>query len=171
VEHEQRSKGASNVTVRNVITSMRLISDIDWADLFESVSLVDERLRSASDFAALDFPTRNLYRSAIEQLADGSPPSEIEIADHALNASHMAAAGAVDAVEFERVADPGYHLIAEGRRALERTIGFCPPPGLRINRFIIRLGIGGYVGAILFFATGLLLLAIWALAIPGLAAG
>ena len=93
VQDEQRSKGASNVSVRNVITSMRLISDIDWAEFFESVSLVDERLRTAGDFAAMDFPTRNLYRDAIEQLARGSSYSEPEIADLALNASHAAAAG------------------------------------------------------------------------------
>ena len=72
VQHAQQRQGASNVTIRNVITSMRRISDIDWADLFESVSLVDERLRGASDFAAMDFPTRTLYRSAIEQLARGA---------------------------------------------------------------------------------------------------
>ena len=87
VQHAQQRQGASNVTVRNIITSMRLISDIDWAELFESVSLVDERLRAASNFAAMDFPTRNLYRSAIEQLARGSACSELEIADHALEAS------------------------------------------------------------------------------------
>ena len=65
--------------------------------------------------------------------------------------------------EAERVGDPGYHLIAEGRRALERTIGFRPPPRLRISRFNIRLGIGGYVGAILLVTAVLLALALWAL--------
>jgi cyclic beta-1,2-glucan glucanotransferase len=171
VQHEQRSKGASNLTVRNIITSMRLISDIDWAELFESVSLVDERLRAASNFSTMDFPTRNLYRSAIEQLARGSSSTELEVADLALNASHAAAAGAVKPAAAERAGDPGYHLIAEGRRALERTVGFRPPPHLRINRLYIRLGIGGYVGAILFVTTGLSLLALWALATPGLAVG
>ena len=39
-----------NVTVRNVITSMRLISSFDWAEFFESVSLVDEVLRARSSF-------------------------------------------------------------------------------------------------------------------------
>ena len=43
--------GRSNITVRNIITSMRLISDLDWPDFFESVSLVDEVLRAGSDFA------------------------------------------------------------------------------------------------------------------------
>ena len=171
VQHEQQRQGASNVTVRNVITSMRLISDIDWADLFESVSLVDERLRAASAFAAMDFPTRNLYRSAIEQLARGSTCAELDIVDHALHASQVAAAGAANAAQAERVGDPGYHLIAEGRRALERTIKFRPPLRLWINRCNIRLGIGGYVGAILVVTTVLLAVALWTLAIPGLSIG
>ncbi len=171
VRHAQLRQGASNVTVRNVITSMRLISDIDWAELFESVSLVDEQLRAASAFATMDFPTRNLYRSAIEQLARGSSSSELEVVEHALHGSCVAAAAAVNASDAERAGDPGYHLIAEGRPALERTIRFRPPPRLRISRFNIRLGIGGYVGAILFVTTALLALALSALSITGLGVG
>ncbi len=134
VEHAQRRQGSSNVTVRNVITSMRLISDIDWTDWFESVSPVDEQLRTGSDFAAMDFPTRNLYRSAIEQLARGSSFTELEVTGHALDASSLAAAGTVDLTEAKRLGDPGYHLIAAGRVVLERRIAFSPPPRLRISR-------------------------------------
>jgi cyclic beta-1,2-glucan synthetase len=170
VQHAQQRQGASNVTVRNVITSMRLISDTDWSELFESVSLVDERLRAASPFAAMDFPTRNSYRSAIEQLARGSSLSELEIADHALSASRLAAE-AVSPADAGRAGDPGYYLIAEGRRALEQTIRFRPPVRLRMSRFSLRLGIGGYVGAILLGTALLLSLAMWALSTPGLAVG
>jgi cyclic beta-1,2-glucan synthetase len=46
------------------------------------------------------------------------------------------------------MADPGYHLIAEGRPALERSIGSSRRCAWRI-RAGIRLGIAGYVGAIL----------------------
>ena len=60
------------MTVRNIITSMRLISELEWSDFFESVSLVDDALRNGSDFAQMDFATRNLYRSAIEELSRGS---------------------------------------------------------------------------------------------------
>ena len=84
VRHVQQRQGASNVSVRNVITSMRLISDIDWADFFERVSLVDARLGEHDGFAAMDFPSRNLYRSAIEELARGSDLSELEVAERAL---------------------------------------------------------------------------------------
>ena len=74
VREEHHGQGAMNVTVRNVITSMRLMSAVDWAEFFESVSQVDAVLRADSDFAAMDFPTRDLYRHAIEELARGSRP-------------------------------------------------------------------------------------------------
>ena len=170
VLHAQQRQGASNVTVRNIITSMRLICDIDWAELFERVSLVDARLRTASGFAAMDFATRNQYRSAIEQMARGCPLSETAIAERVLAVAQSAADGAGEG-EAERVGDPGFHLIAEGRLAFERAIGYRPPTRLRIGRLNIRLGIGGYVGAILVLTAGLLALALWGLAATGLAVG
>ena len=56
VHDEHQRQGATNVTVRNIITSMRLISDVDWTEFFESVSLVDERAARGSDFAEHGFP-------------------------------------------------------------------------------------------------------------------
>jgi cyclic beta-1,2-glucan synthetase len=148
VQRTQQREGATNVTVRNVITSMRLISDIDWAELFESVSLVDERLNNGHDFYAMDFSTRNLYRSAIEQLARGSSYSEVDIAEAALKLCGEAGFKN-DTSESERAEEPGYYLIAEGRTALEKAIKFRPYPRLRISRINLGLGIGGYIGAIM----------------------
>lgn len=56
VQHAQQRQGASNVTIRNVITSMRLISGMDWSELVEGMSLVDHQLRAESPFAEMDFP-------------------------------------------------------------------------------------------------------------------
>ena len=50
-------------------------------------------------------------------------------------------------VEQERRADPGYHLLAGGRRAFEAAIGFHPSSRAWPGRLSRRLGIGGYVGA------------------------
>ena len=158
VRHAQQRLGASNLSVRNVITSMRLISSIDWALLIESVSLVDARLRNASGFADMDFASRNLYRSAVEQLARGSPCSELEVVEHTLAACQRG----VEA----RQADPGYHLIAEGRLALEATLGFRPNARLRLTRLHVRLGLGGYVGAQLAIGLALLAPVAWQLAQP-----
>ncbi|HDL7055454.1 TPA: glycosyl transferase [Yersinia enterocolitica] len=170
VQHAQLRQGASNVSVRNVITSMRMISDIDWADLFESVSLVDECLRQGSAFACMDFQTRNLYRSAIEQLCRGSTYTELEIANFALQAAQNAVTTA-EPENIDRCRDPGYHLIGAGRRELENQIRFSPSMRLWFSRLSISLGVGGYIGAILLVTVGLLALAWWALSFPGLAVG
>jgi cyclic beta-1,2-glucan synthetase len=156
VSHAQQRQGASNVSVRNVVTSLRLMADIDWADLFESVSLVDATLRQGSGFADMDFATRNLYRSAIEQLARGAPCTELDIAAQVLAAALAAASDPAHAHDLARVADPGYHLIAQGRPALEARIGFRPPLALRWGRWHARMGIHAY-GASLVLVTAVLL--------------
>jgi cyclic beta-1,2-glucan synthetase len=153
VSDEHHRQGTGTVTVRNIITSMRLISDVDWTELFERISLVDDVLAGGSDFLDMDFPTRNLYRSAIEQLARGSNRAELDVARHAI----LAAAQAADADATDRRrTDPGYHLLAGGRRAFETAIGFRPPPRTWLGRSSRALGIGGYVGAIAVVAAALL---------------
>ena len=72
---EHQRQGAANVTVRNVITSLRVMATFDWREFFESVSLVDRILRAESEFGAMDFATRDRYRKAIEDLARGSEPA------------------------------------------------------------------------------------------------
>jgi cyclic beta-1,2-glucan synthetase len=150
VHAEQQRQGAASVTIRNIITSMRMASSMDWTELFESVSLVDEALRAGSGFAEMDFPTRNLYRNAIEELGRGSPLSELEIARAAL----VAAADCRDG----RERDPGYHLISDGRRRFEKRIDFRASSRIRLIRHGMRLGIKGYVGTIVVLALAALLI-------------
>ena len=50
VRDEHQRQVAGSVTVRNIITSMRLISDVDWTELFERVSLVDDVFKAGSAF-------------------------------------------------------------------------------------------------------------------------
>ncbi|MDN7133140.1 glucoamylase family protein [Halomonas sp. MC140] len=145
VQHAQQRQGAANVSVRNIITSMRLVSSIDWAELFESVSLVDKRLGQHSGFEQLDFPTRNQYRSALEQLARGSKHSELETVDAALVLSKKAVKSTGDPIEAARMGDPGYFLIGSGRTALEKTVGFIPTPRQRLRRTLIHYGIRSYI--------------------------
>ena len=154
VHEEHQRQGTSNVTVRNIITSMRLLSDLDWPEFFESVSLVDELLRSESGFAAMDFASRDLYRRAIEQLARGSKQTEIAVAQAALSAGRTPAEGGTE-VTADRRHDPGYHLIGEGRRAFEASVGFRISSWRYLRRFRIDEA-GDYIAAILLI-TGLVL--------------
>ncbi len=148
VQEEHQRQGASSVTVRNIITSMRLMSDVEWADFFESVSLVDETLSSASGFAEMDFATHNLYRSAIEKLGRGSPMSELDIARQVL--------AMADAGREPRERDPGFYLISSGRPRLEKAIGYRARLRDLPSRVSFTVGAADYVAAIA-FTTGLLL--------------
>ncbi|HSN72520.1 MAG TPA: glucoamylase family protein, partial [Steroidobacteraceae bacterium] len=146
VHQEHQRQGAANATVRNIITSMRLLSEVDWPDFVEAVSLIDEVLGSAGSFAQADFTTRNLYRSAVEDLARGSAHSELDIARAA-----VAAARAGDD-DSERMRDPGYHLISRGRRAFERSVGYRAPARQWPSRCNAAIGPGGYISAIFLIA-------------------
>ncbi len=148
VREEVQSQSAINVTVRNVITSMRLVSTINWAEFFESVSPVDAVLRGSSGFAAMDFPTRDLYRRAIEQLARQSDCDEIEVAIRALAAAKRAGAGLGDHRTACRECDPGYYLIANGRRTFEKELGCRIPIRTRLFRLNSNIGVMSYVGMI-----------------------
>ncbi len=155
IRDEHQRQVAGSVTVRNIITSMRLVSDVDWTELFERVSLVDEVFKRADGFETMDFPTRNLYRGAVEELARGSGLSELEVTHAA-----VAAAASAPAVNRDgpggRLADPGYYLIAGGRAAFEDRIGFRAPARTWTGRAFRALGIGGYVSASGVVAAGLL---------------
>ncbi len=168
VRDQHQRQAATNVTTRNIITSMRLVSDVDWTELVESVSLVDEVLQSGSDFASMDFPTRNLYRSAIEELARGSKLTELEIARAALVAAadpkHQACQTGDGIASRKRA--PGYHLIAGGRPTFERTIGFRAPMRDWLVRSRSKIGIGGYVGSVIILTAIVLLLPLIALGEP-----
>ena len=167
VRDEHQAQGAANVTVRNIITSLRLITDVDWSEIVERVSLVNDTLAACATFGQMDFSTRNLYRSAIEELARGSRRTECDIADAAVLAAQEAAR---DEPAGGRAADPGYHLLAGGRAAFETAIGYRPParawPG-RLNR---ACGIAGYGTAIVVMAALLLAVPLLALGVSGLPA-
>jgi cyclic beta-1,2-glucan synthetase len=160
VHEEHQRQGATNVTVRNIITSMRLISDVDWAEFFEDVSLVDAALRTGTDLASMDFATRNLYRSAIEALARRSRQTEIEIANAVVLATRSVSDADPDA---NRKRDPGYHLLGGGRGALERAIGYRVPLSCWLSAVNKSVGPVGYILVVLAVAGLILLLPLLAL--------
>jgi len=167
VREEHRRQGTANVTVRNIVTSMRVISELDWAEFFESVSLVDKALRAGSDFANMDFPTRNRYRRAIEELARGSGRSEIDVTQDTILIARRADANRQSGTaELDpRRRDPGYYLIGQGRRAFEKQLGFRAPMSDWLARANAAAGISGYLVTIMFAAALFLALALLAVGV------
>ena len=149
VREELQLQSAMNVTVRNIVTSMRLISSINWPEFFESVSLVDAVMRAESRFAELDFPTRDHYRRAIEALAEQSDLDEVDVAVRVVGAAKRSEKKRrVAGIDAGRDCDPGYFLIAEGRRALEEELGCRVPVGTLIYRGFADKGISSYIAVV-----------------------
>jgi cyclic beta-1,2-glucan glucanotransferase len=158
VEHQRQA--AMNVTVRNVILSMSLMSALDWTEFFESVSLVDGVLRTGANYAAMDFATRDAYRHAVEELARGSGRSEVNVAGQAIAHAQRADGGGDG-----RRTDPGFYLIGNGRVAFEIALGYRAPPLRRLLRLYVGLATPGYLGTIAALSGVLLVLpflAAWA---------
>jgi cyclic beta-1,2-glucan synthetase len=159
VRLEHQRQASMNVTVRNVITSMRLISWFDWAQFVESVSLIDETLRGDDGFAEMDFATRDRYRHAIEEIARSSGTAQLEVARAAVamaNPSATGGAGVVEAAAGELTqapagGDPGYYLISDGRPTLERALGVRLPLAVRLRRAYLRSATAGYLGSLASF--------------------
>ncbi|WP_240474881.1 GH36-type glycosyl hydrolase domain-containing protein [Rheinheimera baltica] len=141
----QQRLGASNVSVRNVITSMRRISAIDWADLFESVSLVDQQLVAGSRFAEMDFASRNLYRNAIEQLARSAKCTEQQVTATVLHNASIAAIHCEDPVQQARQADCGYYLLGNGKAALARQLNIKRNIKFWLRFAIAKGGVAAYL--------------------------
>ena len=168
VREVHRSQGAANVTVRNIVTSLRVIVEVDWKELFERYCLVDGALAKGGAFSQMDFATRTLYRSAVEELARGSIYDELAVARLAV-ASADAPHPSMPALEQSRRADSGYYLLAGGRREFEASIGFRRFPFLPA-RATATLNFGAYAGSIVATSLVLLTAPIFALAKMGVGA-
>ncbi len=145
VQREHAGQIAANLTVRNIITSMRAISAYDWPQFVEDSSLVDACLRVHPTYGAMDFLTRDRYRHAIEDLAKRSPYSELEIANKVIDK--------IDRVAKEADADPqkqepGYYLIGAGRSEFELEAGFRPTFGQRFLRAYVAHAAFAYLGSL-----------------------
>ena len=169
VHDEHQKQGATHATVRNVITSMRLLSSADWTDFVESVSLVHEALCAGTRVAEMDFPTRDRYRHAVEELARGSGHTELEVARRTVQLARIAAAKAEGSGRpaEARLSDPGYYLISKGRPQLEAALEYRVPVGQWLRRAWFRSATPWYLGSIAAWTAAILAVPVALCAIAG----
>lgn len=146
VHEEHHRQAAAQVTVGNIITSMRLLSTLDWKDFFETVSLIDPELAQdpAGVYSRMDFTTRDRYRHVVERISKGAKKSEPEIARAALRMAEEARHAGEDAAHGH----VGYFLIAEGVARLEAETAYRPRPGEKVRRAILRHATFAYLGTL-----------------------
>ena len=109
LEHQRQA--AAQVTVGNIITSMRLLSTLDWRDFFEKVSLVDPLLGQdpAGAYAQMEFASRDRYRHVVERISKRTKASELDVARFAVEL-----AGKQEAKKSVPETHVGYYLIGAG---------------------------------------------------------
>ena len=175
---ESRREAADQISVANIIGSLRFLGQADWRELFEKLSHVHGILNQdpAQVYARMDFQTRDRYRHQVERIARGSQlhpehklnlaPAELDIARRAVQAAQAASEPAAgDSSTSSTWSDPapvghiGFHLIDEGALALERAAQYRPQARDAIRRFILDRPNTFYFGSLGLGTAGALLAA------------
>jgi cyclic beta-1,2-glucan synthetase len=147
VHLEHQRQAAAQVTVGNIITSMRLLSTLDWRDFFESVSLVDPVLSKdpAGVYARMSFHTRDRYRHVVERLSKRTKATELEVARGAVE---LAARARDSGAEEGARSHVGFYLIGEGASELEKNFGYRTGLRERMRRFVLAHPTPFYLGTL-----------------------
>jgi cyclic beta-1,2-glucan synthetase len=147
VRAEQQRQAASQASVANAITSLRLCTTIDWREYVEEVSLVENVLRRdpSGTYARMDFLSRDRQRRAVEELAEPIAEAQVRVALKAVEMARQAGAQSRTRV----AAHVGYHLIGRGRLGLELDLGYRPKWKLRLRSLVKGHATAVYLGAIM----------------------
>ncbi len=166
VQAEHQRQAATQVTVGNVITSMRLLSTLDWRDFFENVSLIDPLLKidPAEVYAEMNFTTRNRYRAVVERIARRAKTDELKVAERVVELARRAEKkNRVD----KRYSHVGYYLIDEGLAELEKEFDYRPRFSERLRRFVLNHPTKIYLGLLVFLTALIVALFVFAAAYFG----
>ena len=177
LRRERQRQAANQVSIGNCVTSLRLLSALDWAAFFERTSRVEAVLREdpAGVYALQDFATRDRYRRVVETLSRGSRRDEVDVARRAVD---LAARGRAEegkrgrgeeanpdgpssapAADEEARRHVGYYLVDGGRAELEALVHYRPKLREGALRFVLahpRLIYFGGVGGVTCLVLGLL---------------
>ncbi|RZL65768.1 MAG: hypothetical protein EOP81_02810 [Variovorax sp.] len=117
-------QAAANLTVGNIITTLRLVGQVDWADLIEPVSRSLRVLRELPSYAHESELTRQQITHAMEQVARQTRRPEREVAQAVLRLASAALPGS------EPESTAGYHLFGRGRPGLIAALRPAGRPAL-----------------------------------------
>jgi cyclic beta-1,2-glucan glucanotransferase len=145
---EGDSAGAGT-NVQMLIESLRAIGDTDWKELFDRINVVEQILRKdpCGAYANMDYESRDIYRKTVLRMAKRSNASEPSVAQAVLTLASRLHRGVDDRI-LERQSHVGYYLVGNGRKVLEREIGYWPTLPERVQSFVMRWPDFSYILAI-----------------------
>lgn len=129
VRQDERVETAEQVSLANAISTLRLLSQLDWREVFDAVSHLEAVLWGdpAQAYGAMDFGTKDQYRHAVEDLSRKGEITEETIARASVELAREATGAPFDHV--------GYYLIDDGRLALERRLEVRPRMRQSVRRW------------------------------------
>lgn len=109
------------ISIGNAITSLKTVSSLDWAQIFESLSSVEQVLRQDPDgtYPKMDFESRDYYRHEIEKIAKYYNTSETYVAKKAIECAKEVAE---QEGELGYINHVGFYLVGKGRSILENKL-------------------------------------------------
>ncbi len=120
IQNEHKKHAVRRISIGNSITCLHSISTLNWNDIFESINIVEKKLRNdpAGIYAKMDFESRDYYRKTIEKISRQWNISEVKIANYAINLSNKA----YKEKASEKESHVGYYLIDKGRKKLFKAL-------------------------------------------------
>lgn len=156
---EQNRQTREQLSCGNAFTSLRQLALLDWREIFEHLSRVEQVLRRdpSGVYPKMDFATRDRCRRAIEELARAAAQAEEHVAERVIKLSMQAGR---EATTDERRTHVGSWLVGAGRAELIRLLACRETHRYRFQEMIYRhaaavyaFGIVGFT-ALIFFLVG-----------------
>jgi len=141
---EQNRQTREQLSCGNAFTSLRQLGLLDWREIFEQTSRVEQLLRldPAGIYPRMDFATRDRYRRMIEELAKAAIQTEVQVAEQVVKLATEAGRAANTEQRRNHV---GSWLVGAGRAALARLLACREPLPYRLLQWIFRHHTGIYL--------------------------
>jgi cyclic beta-1,2-glucan synthetase len=112
IADSQASQASTNLTISNIINSLRLIGQVEWRELIEPVSSSLQVLHQLPSFALESEGTRQQITQAMEKVASDTGQAELAVAKAVVSRAQLS-------IKNNHGEDTAaYHLIGPGRDAL-----------------------------------------------------
>ncbi len=128
-QEEHHTQSINTLIMGNCITSLRYFTKMDWEELFESVSCVEQILRFDPEgtYQKMNLASRNFYRGKVEELSAAFNVSPIRIAKEAVSLARKAWQSSkrkgIKNNKHMRLWHVGYYLIEIGLHDLKMRLG------------------------------------------------
>lgn len=174
IQGENKRQAANQVTISNSIAGLRHLTEVDWRDFVETMSVVEKTLQldPSHDYGKMDFGTRDRYRHVVERLSRASLKSEEEVAvaaiqlaqsyqdklkstdNNTLYSNSFVDNNAAPSVLTNLYCHVGYYLIGKGLPQLQKKLE-AQSFYSKLSHLIKQWALGCYLGSIALITAGL----------------